>query len=142
MAFCNFEYYKTKYMGNQIAEADFPRLAMRASEKLNYITYGRLHVVGDHIKFVEGCIDTFVDEWTEEKIKNCTCAIAEKLNDVEIAKNAMRQAGGVGVKSISSGSESISFDDVAVNSEKNLNSEIYDIGKEYLTSTGLLYAGW
>lgn len=142
MSFCNFEFYKNEYLGNQIAEADFPRLAMRASEKLNTITYGRLHVVGEHIKFIEGCIDTFLDEWTEEKIRKCTCAIAEKLNDVEIAKNAMRQAGGVGVKSISSGSESISFDDVAVNSEKNLNSEIYDIGKEYLTSTGLLYAGW
>lgn len=63
-----------------------------------------------------------------------------KINDVEMANNAMRQAGGVGVKSISSGSESISFSDVV--SPKDLNNEIYAIGKEYLTSTGLLYAGW
>ena len=142
MAFCNYEYYKNEYLGNLIAEADFPRLAMRASEKLNTITYGRLHIVGEHIKFIEGCIDTFLDEWTEEKIRKCTCAIADHLYDVEMANNAMRQAGAVGVKSVSSGSESISFSDVTVNSMQNLNSEIYQIGKEYLTSTGLLYAGW
>lgn len=140
MAFCDYEFYKSEYLGNLITEADFPRLAMRASERLNYITYGRLHIVGEHIKFVEGCINTFVDEWTEDKIKKCTCAIAEKLNDVDMANQAMRQAGGVGVKSISSGSESISFSDVV--SPKDLNNEIYAIGKEYLTSTGLLYAGW
>lgn len=140
MAFCDYEFYKNEYLGNLITEAEFPRLAMRASERLNYITYGRLHIVGEHIKFVEGCIDTFVDEWTEEKIKKCTCAIAEKINDVDMANQAMRQAGGVGVKSVSSGSESISFSDVV--SPKDLNNEIYAIGKEYLTSTGLLYAGW
>lgn len=142
MAFCNYEFYKNEYLGNLIAEEDFPRLAMRATQKLNLITYGRLYVTEDGIKFCEGIIDVLLDDETQDKIKKCMCALAELLSDVDMANNAMRQAGAVGVKSVSSGSESISFSDVAVNSSKNLNSEIYQIGKEYLTSTGLLYAGW
>ena len=42
MAYTDFEFYTTTYHGNVVPEADFPRLADRASDFLDVITFERL----------------------------------------------------------------------------------------------------
>ena len=41
MIYADYEFYKTEYFGVAISEADFPRLARRASSYIDYITMGR-----------------------------------------------------------------------------------------------------
>ena len=42
MAYTDFEFYATTYHGNVVPEADFPRIADRASDFLDVITFDRL----------------------------------------------------------------------------------------------------
>ena len=41
MAYADYEYYTTTYLGTAIQEADFPRLSLRASSFLDYYTQSR-----------------------------------------------------------------------------------------------------
>ena len=41
MAYADYRYYITTYLGTAIQEADFPRLSLRASSFLDYYTQGR-----------------------------------------------------------------------------------------------------
>ena len=41
MAYADYEYYTTAYLGTAIKEDDFPRLSLRASSFLDYYTQGR-----------------------------------------------------------------------------------------------------
>lgn len=147
MAYCDYKFYTTEYFGNQIAEADFPRLIDRASDKLDFITMGNIKRYS-------------VDEEIEKKVKKSACALAEILNEIETYEKASRESVGFeqtenGMKgkvitSMSSGSESISY---AVNSssttlvgatmtDKKAREQLFlDTVREYLSDTGLLYAG-
>lgn len=110
MAYTDFEFYATTYHGNVVPEADFPRIADRASDFLDVITFDRL---------VDGLPD---DERAKTKVQKAVCAVAEKLYELELAEkqaNAAALAGassgtsggatsGV-IASRSAGSESISY---------------------------------
>lgn len=144
MVFCDFEYYKTVYMGNLLTEADFPRLAKRASDKIDAMTFNHLHVKDGIIKYTwEDCREFHIEDLSEtvqEKVKDCCCAIAEKIGDLEKANETIRTAGGSGISSVSSGSESISFSSSGI-SESEMQKVYMSIAREYLSGTGLLYAG-
>lgn len=45
MAYADYRYYITTYLGTAIQEADFPRLSLRASSFLDYYTQGRAAVM-------------------------------------------------------------------------------------------------
>ena len=110
MAYTDFEFYATTYHGNVVPEADFPRIADRASDFLDVITFDRL---------VDGLPS---DERAATKVQKAVCAVAEKLYELELADkqaNAAALAGassgtsggatsGV-IASRSAGSESISY---------------------------------
>ena len=109
MAYADYKFY-TESFGNVVPEADFPRLAERASDFIDLITHGRL---------VNGLP---TNEYFQKRIKKAVCSLAEILYQIELAeKNAISQASasatniGVGgettgvVTSVDSGSESISF---------------------------------
>ena len=110
MAYADYEFYTTSYFGNVVSEADFPRLAERASEFVNIMTFDRL---------VDGLPE---NERSQKRIKKAVCSLAELMYQIELAeKNAINQASAnltdtnVGnnstgiVTSVSSGSESISY---------------------------------
>lgn len=110
MAYTDFEFYATTYHGNVVPEADFPRIADRASDFLDVITFDRL---------VDGLPD---DERAKTKVQKAVCAVSDKLYELELAEkqaNAAAQAGGSSgtsggatsgiISSRSAGSESISF---------------------------------
>lgn len=111
MAYADYEFYTTSYFGSVVPEADFPRLAERASDFVDLMTSDRL---------VDGLP---TDERSQKRIKKAVCSLAELMYQIELAeKNAtnaavsgMSTAIGSGgsttgiVTSVSSGSESISY---------------------------------
>ena len=111
MAYTDYEFYKTSYFGSVVPETDFPRLAERASEFVNTMTFDRL---------VDGLP---TNERSQKRIKKAVCSLAELMYQIELVeKNAINAAAsgtsttiGSGgsttgiVTSVSSGSESISY---------------------------------
>ena len=111
MAYADYEFYTTSYFGSVVPEADFPRLAERASDFIDTMTFDRL---------VDGLPK---NERSQKRIKKAVCSLAELMYQIELAeKNAANAAAsgtsttiGSGgsttgiVTSVSSGSESISY---------------------------------
>nr|DAW28292.1 MAG TPA: Head Tail Connector Protein [Caudoviricetes sp.] len=111
MAYADYEFYTTSYFGSVVPEADFPRLAERASDFVDAMTFDRL---------VDGLP---TNERSQKRIKKAVCSLAELMYQIELAeKNATNAAmsgtstaiGSGGsttgiVTSVSSGSESISY---------------------------------
>lgn len=146
MAYCDYDYYKSEYLGVVISESDFPRLAKRASDRIDFFTFGHLNVKADGtIQYTwEDAREFHIEELAENvqnKVKEACCALAEKISDIEAANKTIRDAGGAGISSVSSGSESISFGNSAMISESEQQKALYAIVREYLSGTGLLYAG-
>lgn len=110
MAYVDYKFY-TESFSNVVPEADFPRLAERASDFVDTMTFERL---------VDGLP---TDERSQKRIKKAVCSLAELMYQIELAeKNATNAAvsgtsttiGAGGsttgiVTSASSGSESISY---------------------------------
>lgn len=110
MAYADYDFYTTSYFGSVVPEADFDRLAARASDFIDTLTFDNL---------VDGLP---ADKRSQKRIKKAVCSLAELMYQIELAeKNAINQASAnltdtnVGnistgiVTSISSGSESISY---------------------------------
>ncbi len=111
MAYADYEFYTTSYFGSVVPEADFLRLAERASDFVDTMTFDRL----------ANGLPT--NERSQKRIKKAVCSLAELMYQIELAeKNAISQASAgatdtknVGnistgiVTSVSSGSESISY---------------------------------
>ena len=142
MAYADFEFYATTYRGNVVPEADFLRLADRASDFLDVITFDRL---------VDGLPS---DERAATKVQKAVCAVSEKLYELELAEkqaNAAALAGassgtsggatsGV-IASRSAGSESISYASLSdmASGAKNWSAVYQAAGDEMLTNK-LLYS--
>lgn len=111
MAYADYDFYTTSYFGSVVPEADFDRLAARASDFVDTMTFDRL---------VDGLP---TNERSQKRIKKAVCSLAELMYQIELAeKNAANAAAsgasttiGSGgsttgiVTSVSSGSESISY---------------------------------
>lgn len=110
MAYADYEFYTTSYFGSVVPETDFPRLAERASDFVDTMTFDKL---------VDGLP---TNERSQKRIKKAVCSLAELMYQIELAeKNAINQAsanvtdinaGNIStgiVTSVSSGSESISY---------------------------------
>lgn len=111
MAYADYDFYTTSYFGNVVPETDFPRLAERASDFVDTMTFDRL---------VDGLP---TNERSQKRIKKAVCSLSELMYQIELAeKNAANAAAsgtsttiGSGnsttgiVTSVSSGSESISY---------------------------------
>lgn len=110
MAYADYKFY-TESFGNVMPETEFPRLAERASDFIDAMTFDRL---------VDGLP---TNERSQKRIKKAVCSLAELMYQIELAeKNAINAAvsgtsttiGSGGsttgvVTSVSSGSESISY---------------------------------
>lgn len=110
MAYADYDFYTESYYGNVVPKADFDRLAARASDFIDTLTFDNL---------VDGLP---ADKRSQKRIKKAVCSLAELMYQIELAeKNAISQASAgatdtnVGhkstgvVTSVSSGSESISY---------------------------------
>lgn len=134
MVYADYDFYCNEYFGQAIEEADFPRLALHASQYIDYITQGR----------ARPCM---------EEVKMCCCALAEQYQTIETAqalaqKSLSAGAGdGAEVQSETVGSWSRSYrsggDSAQAASQvaEAGRSVLLDTARRYLTNTGLLYRG-
>lgn len=110
MAYTDYEFYKNRYFGSMVPEADFPRLSERASDFVDTITFNRL---------VDGLP---TNERAATKVQKAVCAVAEALYQIGLAEQqALSAASGTSaqtgimtgttgvITSKSSGSESVSY---------------------------------
>lgn len=118
-AYATYTFYTNTYLGSTIAAADFPRLALRASEVLDRLTFGRAATDTDNTNAVS----------------MACCAVAEKYQQVE------RDGGADGITSESIGSNSVTYTE---NSEKQKTATEKYIASAavYLGSTSLLFRGF
>lgn len=142
MAYTDFEFYATIYHGNVVPEADFPRIADRASDFLDVITFDRL---------VDGLPD---DERAKTKVQKAVCAVSDKLYELELAEkqaNAAAQAGSSSgtsggatsgiISSRSAGSESISYASLSDTASGAKNwSAVYQAAGDGTLTNNLLYS--
>ena len=91
MAYTDFEFYTTTYHGNVVPEADFPRIADRASDFLDVITFDRL---------ADGLPD---DERAKTKVQKAVCAVSDKLYELELAEKHALSAAASGTSSSTAG---------------------------------------
>lgn len=80
MIYCDYAFYTGEYFGNSITEAEFPRLASRASDYIWNYTKG---------------LSDRVSGRSLEQVKKCTCALAEVLKDEDTMHASAFAAGGV-----------------------------------------------
>lgn len=81
MAYADYEFYTTSYFGSVVPEADFPRLAERASDFVDTMTFDRL---------VDGLPS---NERSQKRIKKAVCSLADLMYQLELAeKNATSYA--------------------------------------------------
>lgn len=125
--YADFAFYRDTYLGKAIAEADFPRLAMRASQIIDLVTYQRaLPIITANTE-----TDVIID------IKLATCAVAEEIQKTEQRDS---QGGGV-IASEKQGQYAVSY--VEANDAKRSVEERYrQAASLYLLSTGLMYVGF
>ena len=118
-AYADYTYYSATYLGTAIASADFARLALRASEYIDQLTFGRAADDTDN----------------ETAIKNACSAVAEEVQRVEADGNAD------GIASESIGSNSVTYTANAYRSKSAL-SKYRQAAKTYLGDTGLMLPGF
>jgi hypothetical protein len=116
---CIRDSYSTVYLGNAIAEADFPRLALRASAQIDRLTYNR----------------AATDTNNTTAIKNAMCAVAEEIQRQELSDNVD------GITSESQGQYSVSYGSNSNRARSN-QTKIVDAAKLWLETTGLMFAGF
>ena len=134
MGYTTFDFYKEKYYGDSIEESLFPKWEDRAADKLDRMTNGHINDV-TRVEF-------------DERIQKATCALADLLYQIDYKTVHANDPQNGNVKSMSSGGQSISFGsnetavDKALGDKTAQNRLCYDAVCEYLSGTGLLYAGW
>ena len=134
MALTTYEFYIKTYYGDTIDESSFPKWESRAEDKINSITSGNITAEA-------------IEEY-DLQIETAVCALADLLYEIEKATRTATAKDESNVKSRSSGNESITYGDsdtlvTKVLSDKQAQDRLmYDTVAEYLTGTGLLYAGY
>ena len=135
MVYADYDYYVNVFLGNMIGIDDLPRLALRGSQYLDYITQGRAEANADL-----------------ESVKMACCALAEQYQTIDAAKALANKsltsgADGAELQSESVGRWSRSYRSggdsaqAAARAAEAAEAELYAIARRYLARTGLLYRG-
>jgi hypothetical protein len=118
-AYADYTYYSATYLGNSITEANFPRLALRASAVIDQITFSRAATDTDNT----------------DAISMACCVIAEQIQTVEAEGSAD------GIQSESIGSNSVTYTDNSWK-QKTATEKYISVASVYLGSTGLMFPGF
>ena len=126
--YADYSYYVNVYHGTQLTEQNFPQYAERASEYIDYITFGKAKKSAEL-----------------PEVKKCCCALAEQyetINAVTIAARAAVTDSGQ-IQSESVGAHSRSFRSGVESAETitAIEAEVGNIARRYLLPTGLWYRG-
>ena len=112
MAYIDYEYYKSLYGENALAEIDFNRLSWDAEREIDKATSGV-----DGVKKLKVAFP--VNEYDAEIVKRCVCDLVDYLSQLEKAQSTMINDGGI-VVSKSAGNESISY----ANTDSDISSAL------------------
>ncbi len=132
--YTTYDFYANKYYGDTVPETDFPKWLSRATDKLNYVTFGHIN-------------DDALEDYNVQ-IQKATCALIDLLYSIDQIAKQVISADERNIKSKSSGNESVTFETTktsiteAAASDKAQYQLITDTVSEYLAGTGLLYAGY
>lgn len=136
MAYADYEYYTTTYLGTAIKEDDFQRLSLRASSFLDYYTQGRA-----------------AQNPELDALKMACCAVAEQYQYIDTAQalaqkslsaslesdgELQSQTVGSWSKTYRSGGDSAQQ---ALSSVHTAQAALGSVVQQYLAGTGLLYRG-
>lgn len=124
-AYVTYTYYHDTYLGTAIAQADFNRLALRASAVVDQLTLHR----------AEAIVTAAEDTGTIDDIKMATCALAEEMQTQE------RDGNVDGIASESVGSNSISYTETSIK-QLSLDDRLSRAARLYLSDTGLMFRGF
>lgn len=141
MIYADYTFYTDVFFGKDISADDFPRLASRSSDFLDYYTRGKAEVIED--------------EKIRLALAKACCAVAEAMQVNERAKalaaktmTAALASDSNEIKSESVGSYSVSYATAGDFLKGNEAQAVRDariqysqIALEYLADTGLLYRG-
>lgn len=129
--YADFTYYRDTYHGVAVPEADFPRLAQRASEQVDFLT-----------RYRAAAYAVTVDP---APIANATCAIAEVLWQGERGGASSGAAGSEKViKGETVGKQRVdyaAFHAASAVGQSYLNWQMAKAAALHLYPTGLLYRG-
>ena len=129
MSYATWEFYTTVFLGNAIAEDDFPMLALRASEIVDDVTRGRAQA------FYDKCATP---------VSKAVCAVAEIMVRQQAAM-AIGEDGSARVASESNDGFSVSYEKGinpdSKDGQEAFNAQIHAAIATYLRATGLLYRG-
>jgi hypothetical protein len=123
-AYADFTYYENTYGGTAIASADFDALAVRASRKIDYLTFDR----------ADDIIDDDDPAATVTAIKMATCAVADVLHDIDSGDQP-------GIKSEKVGGHSVTYAEGAVKMMGE-DARCALAARRFLSRTGLMYLGF
>lgn len=132
-ALTTYDFYTKEYFGDSIDKSSFDKWLSRAAEKMNYLTYGNI---------TEEALELY-----SLQIQKATCALIDVMYQIEKETVRVNSNDETNVKSKSSGGESITFGSketlvTKVLSDKKAQAKLMqDTISEYLSGTGLLYAG-
>lgn len=137
MAYADYEYYTTTYLGTAISESDFPRFALRASSYIDYYTQGRAAAYN-----------------ASDAVKLACCALSEEYQVIETAKALSAKnlseglsSEGAELQSQTVGSWSKTYRSAgdsatqAAASAAAAQAALAAAANQYLVGTGLLYRG-
>lgn len=116
--YADFTFYDETFLGTAIAEADFTRLALRASEFIDLVTFGRTAAV----------VAADEDADTIELIQKAACAVAEQIQ--------ANEAGHVQSERV--GQHSVTYVERPAVSD---HARLAAAAKRYLWNTELMFAG-
>ena len=120
-AFIDTEFYKT-YKGAAIDESVFDRIALRASDEVDRLSFGRIRQEG---------IESFNSK-TQEAIKIATCHIAEALAQIDTATDGTGiAAGSEKVGSYSYTMEAASLSDLKEKAIRQARHQLFLAGLRY-----------
>jgi len=124
IAYADLTFYTETFLGVSISAQDFPRLALRASEIVDQVTFDRARAV----------IAAGTDTDLIERIQLATCAVAERMQELTLGGSA------AGIQSESLGNHSVTYV-AGANATLTQDEQYRATARTYLGSTGLMYRG-
>lgn len=136
MAYADYEYYTTTYLGTAISAVDFPKMALRASSFLDYYTQGRAAQNADLDALKMACC-AIAEQY---QYIDTAQALAQKSLTASLESNGELQSQTVGSwsKTYRSGGDSAQQ---ALSSAQTAQASLAAVAQQYLGATGLLYRG-
>lgn len=127
-AYVGYDYHIDTFGGAAIPQADFERLAVRASREVDKITMYRIQNTDNPDGYP-----------VDNKVKNAVCAVAEVL----FRRDAIIEGSGGGlIKSETVGNRTVSLNVMDADKlDAYWRSEVWQAAREFLVTTGLLYRG-